>query len=124
MSESFFVLSGTLRSHDGEKWRDGSAGDFFYVPPGGAARVPQGDRRTRVHADALRPGRAKGKLLRGAGRTRRYRTDAVLRRPRQLLCLIRPVRGKSPVFHLACSARCTFAQGWLLSIHPWAFSYS
>lgn len=35
MSESFFVLSGTLRLFDGERWVDGTAGDFLYVPPGG-----------------------------------------------------------------------------------------
>ncbi len=35
MSESFFVLSGTLRLFDGERWIDGTAGDFLYVPPGG-----------------------------------------------------------------------------------------
>jgi mannose-6-phosphate isomerase-like protein (cupin superfamily) len=35
MSESFFVLSGTLRLFDGKRWIDGTAGDFLYVPPGG-----------------------------------------------------------------------------------------
>lgn len=35
MSESFFVLSGTLRLFDGERWADGTAGDYLYVPPGG-----------------------------------------------------------------------------------------
>ncbi|GAA5115768.1 cupin domain-containing protein [Pseudonocardia adelaidensis] len=35
MSESFFVLSGTLRLFDGERWIDGTTGDFLYVPPGG-----------------------------------------------------------------------------------------
>lgn len=35
MSESFFVLSGTLRLYDGEAWREGGPGDFLYVPPGG-----------------------------------------------------------------------------------------
>jgi mannose-6-phosphate isomerase-like protein (cupin superfamily) len=35
MSESFFVLSGTLRLHDGTGWRDLEAGDFAHVPPGG-----------------------------------------------------------------------------------------
>ena len=35
MSESFFVLYGTLRLFDGERWIDGTAGDFLYVPPGG-----------------------------------------------------------------------------------------
>ena len=35
MSESFFVLSGTVRLHNGERWIDASPGDFLYVPPGG-----------------------------------------------------------------------------------------
>jgi len=35
MSESFFVLSGRMRLHDGREWVDGSQGDYLYVPPGG-----------------------------------------------------------------------------------------
>jgi mannose-6-phosphate isomerase-like protein (cupin superfamily) len=35
ISESFFVLSGTVRLFDGERWLDGTAGDFIYIPPGG-----------------------------------------------------------------------------------------
>lgn len=35
MSESFFVLDGTLSLFDGTEWRDGGPGDFLYVPPGG-----------------------------------------------------------------------------------------
>ncbi len=35
ISESFFVLSGTVRLLDGEKWIDATAGDFLYVPEGG-----------------------------------------------------------------------------------------
>ncbi len=35
ISESFFVLSGTVRLYDGGSWIDGSPGDFLYVPPGG-----------------------------------------------------------------------------------------
>ena len=35
ISESFFVLSGTLRLYDGAKWTDADAGDFLHVPPGG-----------------------------------------------------------------------------------------
>jgi mannose-6-phosphate isomerase-like protein (cupin superfamily) len=35
ISESFFVLSGTVRLFDGERWIDGTAGDFLYVPVGG-----------------------------------------------------------------------------------------
>ena len=35
MSESFFVLSGTMSLFDGRKWVDSTAGDYHYVPPGG-----------------------------------------------------------------------------------------
>jgi mannose-6-phosphate isomerase-like protein (cupin superfamily) len=35
MAESFFVLSGRLRIHDGRGWRDAGPGDFLHVPPGG-----------------------------------------------------------------------------------------
>jgi mannose-6-phosphate isomerase-like protein (cupin superfamily) len=34
-SESFYVLSGRVRFSDGEKWFDGVAGDFVYIPAGG-----------------------------------------------------------------------------------------
>jgi mannose-6-phosphate isomerase-like protein (cupin superfamily) len=35
MSESFYVLSGTVRLFDGAKWMDARAGDFLFVPEGG-----------------------------------------------------------------------------------------
>jgi mannose-6-phosphate isomerase-like protein (cupin superfamily) len=35
MSESFFVLSGTVRIYDGERWADTGPGDFAYAPEGG-----------------------------------------------------------------------------------------
>ena len=35
MSESFFVLSGIMRMHDGRDWVDAPAGDYLYVPPRG-----------------------------------------------------------------------------------------
>jgi len=35
MSESFFVLSGTVGFFNGERWIDATAGDFLYVPEGG-----------------------------------------------------------------------------------------
>jgi mannose-6-phosphate isomerase-like protein (cupin superfamily) len=34
-SESFFVLSGTVRLFDGDRWTSASSGDFLYVPEGG-----------------------------------------------------------------------------------------
>jgi mannose-6-phosphate isomerase-like protein (cupin superfamily) len=35
ISESFYVLSGEVRLHDGTGWVDGHPGDFLYVPQGG-----------------------------------------------------------------------------------------
>jgi len=35
MSESFFILSGTVQLFDGEQWIDSKPGDFLYVPEGG-----------------------------------------------------------------------------------------
>jgi len=35
ISESFFLLSGTVRLFNGQKWIDGTAGNFLFVPEGG-----------------------------------------------------------------------------------------
>lgn len=35
ISESFFVIEGTITLHDGERWRPAGKGEFVYVPPGG-----------------------------------------------------------------------------------------
>lgn len=35
ISESFFVLTGTVRLFDGERWIGAVPGDFLYVPQGG-----------------------------------------------------------------------------------------
>ncbi len=35
ISESFFILSGTMRIYDGVRWLDAVPGDHVYVPPGG-----------------------------------------------------------------------------------------
>jgi mannose-6-phosphate isomerase-like protein (cupin superfamily) len=35
ISESFFILSGTVGLYNGERWVDAGAGDFLYVPEGG-----------------------------------------------------------------------------------------
>ncbi|GAA1644761.1 cupin domain-containing protein [Catellatospora bangladeshensis] len=34
-SESFYVVSGTVRLYDGARWIDGRPGDFLHVPEGG-----------------------------------------------------------------------------------------
>ena len=35
ISESFYVLSGTVRIYEGTRWIDTRPGDFVHVPPGG-----------------------------------------------------------------------------------------
>jgi mannose-6-phosphate isomerase-like protein (cupin superfamily) len=35
MTESFYVLEGSVRLFDGARWVDGRPGDFLHVPPGG-----------------------------------------------------------------------------------------
>lgn len=35
ISESFYVLSGTVALYDGTRWVDGRPGDFLFVPEGG-----------------------------------------------------------------------------------------
>lgn len=35
ITESFYVLSGTVQLYDGVKWADGRPGDFLHVPEGG-----------------------------------------------------------------------------------------
>ena len=35
ISESFYVLTGTIRLYDGKQWAEGIPGDFLFVPEGG-----------------------------------------------------------------------------------------
>lgn len=35
ITESFYVLDGTVRLYDGTGWTDATTGDFHFVPPGG-----------------------------------------------------------------------------------------
>jgi len=51
ISESFFILSGTVQLYDGSRWVDATAGDFLYVPQGG------------IHAFHNVPGEAASMLL-------------------------------------------------------------
>jgi quercetin dioxygenase-like cupin family protein len=45
ISESFYVLAGTIRLYDGRRWIEGRPGDFLFVPEGGihAFRNESGD---------------------------------------------------------------------------------
>ena len=35
ITESFYVLDGTVRLYDGNAWTEATAGDYHFVPPGG-----------------------------------------------------------------------------------------
>jgi mannose-6-phosphate isomerase-like protein (cupin superfamily) len=35
LTESFFILSGTMRIYNGERWIDATPGDYVHVPAGG-----------------------------------------------------------------------------------------
>jgi len=35
ISESFYILSGTVQLYDGRQWLDGKPGDYLFVPEGG-----------------------------------------------------------------------------------------
>jgi mannose-6-phosphate isomerase-like protein (cupin superfamily) len=59
ISESFFVLSGTIRMYDGKRWFDATKNDFLYLPEGG------------VHAFRNESGEAASMLLMFAPGTRR-----------------------------------------------------
>jgi len=51
ISESFFILDGTVRLYDGKRWVDATKGDFLFVPEGG------------VHAFRNESGQAASMLL-------------------------------------------------------------
>ena len=51
ISESFFILSGTVHLFDGARWVEATAGDFLYVPQGG------------IHAFRNEPGEGASMLL-------------------------------------------------------------
>ena len=50
ISESFFILSGTVRLYDGDRWVDATPGDFLFVPEGGihAFRNESGERASML----------------------------------------------------------------------------
>src|ERR1700730_6911926 len=70
MSESFFVLSGTVGLYDGER---SAAAPLPVRPAGRDPRVPQPG-GGRLDADPLRSGRTARVLLRGTGADRGQRT--------------------------------------------------
>jgi mannose-6-phosphate isomerase-like protein (cupin superfamily) len=85
ISESFFILSGTVRLYDGKEWVDATAGDYCYVPEGGihafrrvlrdlgeVRRESRGDRRG-ARGDRPSPRQYLDLTLLGCPATRRTR---------------------------------------------------
>src|SRR6478735_4817345 len=94
LSESFFVLSGTIRLFDGSTWLDGRPGDYCFVPEGGlhGFRNESGEPASMLILFARRTAR---EVLRRARRDRCDGTAAVgrrdgrvLRRPRHVLAVV------------------------------------
>ena len=83
ISESFFVLSGTVRLFNGETWHDATAGDFLFVPEGGlhAFRNDSGEPASRLILFA--PGAPREGYFEGlaglAGLSEEERTEFFLR---------------------------------------------
>jgi mannose-6-phosphate isomerase-like protein (cupin superfamily) len=83
ISESFFVLSGTIRLFNGEKWVDATAGDFLFVPEGGlhAFRNESGEEASMLilfAPGAPREGYFEG-IVEIAGKSEEERTEFFLR---------------------------------------------
>ncbi|HEU5472346.1 MAG TPA: cupin domain-containing protein [Actinophytocola sp.] len=75
ITESFYILSGTVRLYNGEEWIKATAGDFLYVPQGG------------IHGFRNVPGEPASMLLLftpGAPREDYFETLAEIARGRQL----------------------------------------
>jgi mannose-6-phosphate isomerase-like protein (cupin superfamily) len=70
ISESFFVLLGTVRVFDGEQWLDLGVGDFAHVPPGGVHAFENASGEPASMLLHFSPGSPPRGLLRGpaAGR--------------------------------------------------------
>ena len=75
IAESFYVLDGVVTIHDGESWKERTAGDFVYVPEGG------------IHGFKNNSGAAASMLLLfapGAPREEYFETLAELARGREM----------------------------------------
>ena len=87
ISESFFILTGTVRIHDGTRWIDTVPGDFVHVPEGGvhAFRNESGEPASMLlhfAPDAPREGYFEGYfegLLELAGKSEQQRAEFFLR---------------------------------------------
>jgi quercetin dioxygenase-like cupin family protein len=74
-SESFYILSGTVRVYDGATWVEARAGDFLYVPKGGVHAFKADSDEPSSMLILFAPGRARERFfqemaeLQASGRT-------------------------------------------------------
>ena len=67
ISESFYILAGTIRIFDGRAWIDTKPGDFIHVPEGGIHGF-RNESGASVPADPLRARRAARGIFEGGAR--------------------------------------------------------
>lgn len=88
ISESFFILDGTVRIYNGERWIDAKQGDFVYVPQGGLHAFRNDSDAPAVDAAAVHAGCAARGVLREGRSGRRVVTGGagrVLHQARHVL---------------------------------------
>ena len=70
LTESFYILTGSVRIYDGRRWIDTAPGDFVHVPEGGIHGFRNESGAPGSMLDPLLAGRAPRRLLRRARRVR------------------------------------------------------
>lgn len=70
-SESFYVLDGAVRFFDGDRWFEGHAGDFVYVPKGGIHAFKADTDQPSSMLILFAPGTARERFFREAAEIRR-----------------------------------------------------
>ena len=98
ITESFYVLSGSVRLYNGVTWTDGTPGDFLYVPEGGIHAFRNESGAAGDDVDPVHAGSAARGLLRGARRHQNQRPAAQRRGVDRAVPTPRPVHGLMPDF--------------------------
>ena len=115
ISESFFVLSGTVSLYDGLAWKDAGPGDFMYVPAGGIHGFKNESGEPASMLLLFAPGRAARGVLRDARGHRprqgadRGRAGRPLRPPRQRLALTVATRAATMQGRVTSDGSCIIA---------------
>ncbi|MGH8927413.1 MAG: cupin domain-containing protein [Acidimicrobiia bacterium] len=86
MSESFYILDGTVRIFDGSRWIDAVQGDYFSVPPGGIHAFSNKSGARAAMLILVAPGAPREAYFEGLdrlGETSKGGAGDVFHRPRQ-----------------------------------------